>query len=413
MTSSPALATSSPNPSRAEQIRALFDRYVAPTYRRSLVLSHGSGSFVWDTDGRRYLDFGGGIAVTSLGHAHPRITDAITRQASRLTHVSNLFHTEPQGLLARKLVELTGPGKVFFANSGAESNEALFKLARRFGQETGGRFEIITALGSFHGRTLGGISATGQDKIKSGFGPLLPGFIHAPFNDLDAFTQAITPNTAAIMIEGVQGESGIHPATPDFLIGLRRLADQHNLLFLFDAVQCGMFRTGHFQSYETILSDAGLDPASARPDAISMAKSLGGGLPISAAWFSSRVADLLGPGSHGTTYGGSPLVCSAALEVLQTIEDENLADNVRRLGHILRDGLEKLRAQGKPITAVRGCGALIGIGIETDPIETAARLRDAGLILIPAGTNTLRCLPPLNATEAEANLALHIVEDTL
>ncbi|GAB4247500.1 MAG: acetylornithine transaminase [Candidatus Methylacidiphilales bacterium] len=413
MSSSTPLNSTESAPSRAEEIRHLFDRYVAPTYRRSLVLSHGSGSFVWDVDGKRYLDFGGGIAVTALGHAHPRVAQALAQQASRLVHVSNLFHTEPQGLLARKLVELTGPGKVFFANSGAESNEALFKMARRFGQETGGRFEIITALDSFHGRTLGGISATGQDKIKAGFGPLVPGFVHATFNDLDAFARAITPQTVAVMIEGIRGESGIHPATPEFLLGLRRLADQHNLLFLFDAVQCGMFRTGHFQSYETILSEAGIDPVLARPDAISMAKSLGNGLPIGAAWFSSKVADLLGPGSHGTTYGGSPLVCAAALEVLHTIEDENLADNVRRIGRRLRSGLEELRAQGKPIKDVRGCGAMIGMELDRDPLEAAAQLRQAGLILIPSGHNTLRFLPPLNATEDEVALALQLIKDTL
>ncbi|MFQ3670459.1 MAG: aspartate aminotransferase family protein [Verrucomicrobiia bacterium] len=407
------MTPSPPNPSRADAIRALFDQYVAPTYRRSLVLSHGAGSFVWDVDGRRYLDFGGGIAVTSLGHAHPRIARVLAEQANRLIHTSNLFHTEPQALLAQKIVQLTGPGKVFFANSGAESNEALLKLARRFGQQTGGRFEIITALNSFHGRTLATISATGQSKIHDGFGPLLPGFIHAPFNDLDAFARAITPNTVALMIEGIQGESGILPATADFLLGLRRLADQHNLLLLFDAVQCGMFRTGHFQSYQTLLLQAGLDPNSFQPDAISMAKSLGGGLPLGAAWFSSKVADILQPGSHGTTYGGSPLVCTAALEVLRVIEEENLADNVRQLGHTLLDGLHHLKAQGKPIADIRGCGALIGMAIHGDPLDTAERLRHAGLILIPAGHNTLRLLPPLNATQDEARLALHLLEQTL
>lgn len=401
------------DPSRADQLRSLYDQFVAPTYRRSLALERGSGSFVWDFDGNRYLDFGGGIAVNSLGHAHPRLAAALARQAAQLVHTSNLFYTEPQARLAQKLVALTGPGKIFFANSGAESNEALFKLARRFGHQTGGRFEIITALDSFHGRTLGGISATGQNKIKDGFGPLLPGFVHAPFNDLDAFARAITPNTVALMIEGIQGESGILPATPDFLLGLRQLADQHNLLLLFDAVQCGMFRTGRFQSYQTILADAGLDPAAFRPDAISMAKSLGGGFPIGAAWFSEKVADLLGPGSHGTTYGGTPLACSVALEVLTIIEEQNLAENVRHLGQLLRKGLEHLRASGKPITDIRGCGAILGIALPGDPLEAAARLRQAGLILTPAGRNTLRLLPPLNATPEEAQLALRILEEHL
>jgi predicted acetylornithine/succinylornithine family transaminase len=391
----------------------LFDRFVVPTYRRSLVLTHGAGSYVWDSEGKRYLDFGGGIAVSSLGHAHPRMVKVISEQAAKLIHTSNLYYHEPQGRLAEKLVGLTGPGKVFFCNSGAEANEAMFKLARKFGSTTGDRFEIITATNSFHGRTLAGISATGQEKVKIGFGPLVPGFLYAPFNDLDAFERAITDRTVAIMIEGIQGEGGIVPASYEFLTGLRKLTRERNLLFLLDAVQCGMFRTGCFQSYERIVEERGCLIEEVRPDGISMAKSLGGGFPLGAAWISAPFADVLQPGSHGTTYGGTPLACAVALEVLQTIEDENLSGNVRKIGQRLFQGLTALKEQGLPIKAVRGYGALIGFSVDGDLPTRVANLAEGGLLSVPAGTDTIRLLPALNASLAEADEALSIVEKHL
>ena len=270
--------TSAPEeqPARTE-VQALYDQYVVPLANRGLTLVRGKGRYAWDDQGRKYLDLGGGVAVNSLGHAHPAIRDTLARQADVLIHSCNLYYNEWQGRLAQRLVELTGPGKVFFCNSGAEANEGLIKLARKFGHDTG-RYEIITTLNSFHGRTMATLSATGQDKIKHGFEPLLPGFVHVPFNDLAAIEAAITPKTVAVQIEGIQGEGGVFVATPEYLLGLRELTRKHNLLLLWDGVQCGYFRTGRWQSYERILEGVpgGED---FRPDAIAMAKSLGGRFP--------------------------------------------------------------------------------------------------------------------------------------
>jgi acetylornithine/succinyldiaminopimelate/putrescine aminotransferase/REP element-mobilizing transposase RayT len=256
-----------PSESRAHDIRQLFDRYVIPSYGRfDLLLERGQGSYVWDSAGRGYLDFGAGIAVNALGHAHPEIAATLNQQARKLIHVSNLYYNEHQGRLAQRLVELIGPGRCFFCNSGAEANEGLFKLARKFGHPDG-RYEVITADGSFHGRTLAGISATGQEKVKKGFEPMVAGFKHVPFNDLDAVRRAITPQTAAVLIEPIQGESGITPATIEYLRGLRQLCDERNLLLMFDEVQAGHFRTGRFQSWQTILSGIRLELTDHRQDA--------------------------------------------------------------------------------------------------------------------------------------------------
>ena len=290
---------------QASAIKELFTKNVIPSYGRfDIVLSHGSGSSVWSVTGQRYLDMGGGIAVCSLGHASGDITEALIEQSRKLVHISNLYYTEPQGRLARALVERIAPGKCFFANSGAEANEGLFKLARRFGNPEG-RFEVLTAFNSFHGRTLAGLAATGQDKFRKGFEPITPGFRHIPFNDLAAAERALSPATAAILIEGVQGESGILPATPEYLLGLRKLCNEKNLLLLMDGVQCGHYRTGRFQSFQRILEGV---PGGEGflPDAISMAKSLGGGFPIGAFWVREPYADILGPGTHATTFGGTP-----------------------------------------------------------------------------------------------------------
>ena len=234
-------------------VTGLFQKYVVPSYGRfELAFTHGSGSWVFDVTGKRYLDLGAGIAVCGLGHANAEITEALVQQSQRLVHVSNLYYHEPQGRLAEALVKLIAPGKIFFSNSGAEANEGLFKLARKFGHDEG-RFEIITAVNSFHGRTLAGISATGQDKVKKGFEPMVQGFRHAPYNDLRAAREALSPATVAILIEGVQGEGGVTPATPDYLLGLRQLCDEKKLLLLMDEVQCGHFRTGRFMSFQRIL----------------------------------------------------------------------------------------------------------------------------------------------------------------
>ncbi|HEU5124716.1 MAG TPA: acetylornithine transaminase [Verrucomicrobiae bacterium] len=404
-------------------VQALFQKNVAPTYGRfELAFSHGSGSHLFDVTGKRYLDFGGGIAVTSLGHAHPAITEALVEQSRKLVHVSNLYYSEPQGRLAEQLVNLIAPGKVFFCNSGAEANEGLFKLARKFGHDEG-RFEIITAINSFHGRTLGGIAATGQDKVKKGFEPMMPGFRHVPYNDLDAVCGAISPATAAVLIECIQGEGGLTPATSEYLLGLRKLCDEKKLLLLFDAVQDGHFRTGRFQAFQRILEDC--NAQGFLPDGISMAKSLGGGFPIGAIWFRAPYQDLFGPGTHGTTFGGTPLGCAVALKILEVIQKENLAENARTQGEFIKTSLQRL-AEKYPavIRSVRGLGLIIGFELtpdiknmpgdvsKTQAIRFVNLLHAAGLLTIPAGANVIRLLPALNLKPSEADEGLRIIEAT-
>ena len=400
-------------------VRELFRQYVVPSYARfDLAFTHGAGCYLWDVAGKRYLDLGGGIAVCALGHANPDITQALIEQSQKLVHVSNLYYHEPQGRLAQELVRRLAPGKVFFCNSGAEANEGLFKLARRFGHEEG-RFEILTAFDSFHGRTLAGISATGQDKVKKGFEPMVAGFRHVPFNDVDAMRRAISPATIALLIEGIQGEGGVTAATPEYLLGLRALCDERRLLLLLDGVQCGHFRTGRFQSFQRLLE--GVPGGGAfLPDGVSMAKSLGGGFPIGAFWVRERYADLLQAGMHATTFGGTPLACAVALKVLEVVERDRLADNARTLGEFLQRELQRLADQHPGVLrAVRGLGLMIGLelapkegipalagGAKSVAAQFVDRLHEAGILTIPAGPQVVRLLPPLNLTHAEAEEGL-------
>lgn len=410
--------------SAADDIKSLYQQYVVPSYGRfDLVFSHGSGACLFDLQGRRYLDFGSGIAVCALGHAHPRITEALIRQSRRLVHVSNLYYHEPQGQLAKALVQEIGPGKCFFANSGAEANEGLFKLARKFGHQEG-RFEVLAAINSFHGRTLAGIAATGQEKVKKGFEPMTAGFRHVPYNDLDAMASAISPATVAIIIEGIQGEGGITPARPEYLLGLRQLCNEKRLLLLMDSVQCGHFRSGRFQSFQRIL-EGFPQGTSYLPDGISMAKALGGGFPIGAFWVREPYAGLLGPGSHASTFGGTPLASAVALEILKVIHEENLADNARAMGELLRQGLEKLAAQYPSlIQAVRGLGLMIGFELKTGSpafarsektpsLQLVGLLHELGLLTVPAGQHVVRLLPPLNLSQAEAQEGLDMIGQAL
>ena len=410
----------------AQAVQELFRKNVLPTYSRfDLVLKRGEGSRVWDVNGKCYLDLGGGIAVCALGHAHAEITQALAEQARQLWHVSNLYYHEPQGRLARELAERIGPGKVFFCNSGAEANEGLFKLARRFGSEEG-RFEILTAQNSFHGRTLAGIAASGQAKVKKGFGPMVPGFRQIPFNDLAAARAALSPATAAILIEGVQGEIGVVPAEADYLLGLRQLCDENRLLLLLDGVQCGHYRTGRFQSFQRILEEKqGEAAAGFLPDGVAMAKSLGGGFPMGAFWVREAYADLLGPGSHGTTYGGSPPACAVALKILEVIERDHLALNARETGGRLKAQLCRI-AEKYPavITQVRGLGLMLGIELaakipafaasEKSPaLQFINLLHEAGALAVPSGTQIVRLLPALNLRAEEAAEGAGIIESAV
>jgi acetylornithine/N-succinyldiaminopimelate aminotransferase len=413
--------------------KQLFADFVVPCYGRyDVVLTRGEGVRVWDEAGNSYLDFGAGIAVSTLGHAHPRMVQALSRQAGILIHTSNLYYTEPQGRLAKRLVELAGsPGKVFFSNSGAEANEALFKIARKYGNdcrsspsEVGTKVEILTFERSFHGRTMAGISATGQEKVKTGFTPLVPGFRHLPFNDLAAVEKAISSQTAGILLEAFQGEAGIYPASREFLIGLRRLCDEHQVLLMLDEIQCGLGRVGNWCGWKAIAPEV-------IPDAVSWAKGIGGGFPLGATWLrakpiqksdggETRLCDLLQPGSHGTTYGGTPLACAVSLAVLETIEDDHLVERAAKLGSLAVEQIKKIRG----VKEVRGQGLLIGIDLEPElvgqasPGKTVAQtvvtaLMRNGLLTAPAGATVVRWLPPLIVTESDILEAVKILDRTL
>ncbi len=405
----------------SQEIKDRFKQFVVPTYGRfPITLDRGKAAYVWDTDGKRYLDLGGGIAVNCLGHAHPEISQSLAGQSAKLMHCTNFYHFDGQARLAENLAKRLGPGRVFFGNSGAEASEVMFKLARRLGQ-VNGRLEIITAENSFHGRTMAGISASGQAKMKEGFAPLLQGFVHVPYNDIDAVRSAISPATVAVMIEGIQGEGGVHPATAQYLLGLRQLCDEHNLLLLWDGVQCGHFRTGSFQSFQTILGDQIGDFL---PDAVGMAKALGGGFPMSAVWISEQHAEVLGPGTHGSTFGGNPMACAVANKILEVIDRDNLAANARELGHFFIDELSTLREKyPAAIREVRGLGMMIGIEMgdgfgsfdDSKPaaVQWVSALHETGVLTIPTGSSVVRFLPPLNLTKEEAQAGLDLFEQTV
>ncbi len=383
--------------------RELHQQFVMPTYAPGLTLVRGQGVSVWDDAGKEYLDFMAGIAVCNVGHCHPAVVEAVRQQVGVLMHCSNLFHNELQPRLAQKISELALGGKVFFCNSGAEANECLFKLARKWGSMDG-RFEIITMRNSFHGRTLATMTATGQTKYQKGFEPLMPGFAYAEFNNLESVKAAITPATVAILCEAVQGEGGIVPATPEFMTGLRALCDEKKILLFFDEVQAGIGRTGKwfgFQNYNI------------RPDGFSMAKALGGGFPIGAAAVTPELSNVFQPGNHASTFGGTPLACAAALATLDTIGRENLLANAVKMGARFIDGLRKLAQKHVCIQTVRGVGLMVGavLNIPAKPVE--AKLRENGLLCIATGDHVLRFVPPLVVSPAQIDQALAILDKSL
>jgi predicted acetylornithine/succinylornithine family transaminase len=386
-----------------DEVIALYDQYVMNTYNRGLVLTHGRGTKVWDADGKVYLDFAGGIAVLPVGHANPVVAHAIAEQAAKGLHFSNLYYNQNQAVLAKKIAEISMGGKCFFCNSGAEANEGLVKLARQWGHDSG-RYEVICMKQSFHGRTLAMIAATGQDKVKKGFEPLPEGFVHAEFNNLDSVKALVGPKTVAVLVEAVQGEGGVIPATDEFMKGLRALCDEKNLLLLCDEVQCGLGRTGNwfgFQAYGIT------------PDAFSLAKGLGSGCPIGAVVAAPKVADVLKPGQHASTFGGGPLACAAALATLQVIESDGLVQKAEEIGQLFRDGLSMFVENYEHVKEVRGRGLMVGLVLDEPAKPLCDALTAMGLIAIPTAEKVVRFLPPLNVKESELEEALEIIEDAL
>jgi acetylornithine/N-succinyldiaminopimelate aminotransferase len=377
-----------------------------PNYNRAdLAFEHGEGAWLFDKTGRRFLDFGAGIATSALGHGHPHLTRAIAEQAKRVIHVSNLYRVPGAELLAQRLVSACFADSVFFCNSGAEANEGLVKAMRKTMSDAGQpeRIRVICFEGAFHGRTLAMLSATGNAKYQAGFGPAVDGFDHVPFNDLDAVRAAITPQTAGVLVEPIQGEGGIRPATMQFLRDLRATCDEFGILLGFDEVQTGMGRTGKLFAHEW----AGIEP-----DVMSLAKGLAGGFPMGAVLAKERVAKALVPGSHGTTFGGGPLACAAGNAVLDVILAPGFLDEVVATGEYFRAGLEKLCRRNDPsvFTEVRGMGLLLGLKCSVPNTELQNAAVAEGLLTIAAGDNVLRLAPPLIVRQAECDEALARLE---
>ncbi len=371
--------------STSEEVRKLYDRYVLGTYAPELVLVRGEGAYVYDAEGRRYLDFAAGIAVCGLGHAHPAVVRAIREQAGRLMHVSNLYYNEPQARLAERLVGAAFDGRCFFANSGAEANEGMVKFARAWGRDRG-RYRVVCVEGSFHGRTLAMIAATGQEKVRRGFDPLPDGFVHAPFGDLAALEAAIDERTAAVLVEPILGEGGVRIPPAGYLKGLRELCDRAGVLLLLDEVQTGMGRTGLFFAHQ----GEGIVP-----DAMSVAKGLGNGFPIGGFVVRRRWEGVLPVGSHASTFGGNPLAGAAALAVVETIAAPGFLENVRAIGEFLLDRLRDRLGGNERVRGIRGRGLMIGIELDEPSPPICRRLASDGLLVIPAGANVLRLVPPL------------------
>jgi acetylornithine/N-succinyldiaminopimelate aminotransferase len=364
-----------------------------------LAFARGEGAYLYDADGNRYLDFFCGLAVTSLGHGNPRVVRAIKEQAEKLTHVSNVFHTEPTARLVERLATRFGDGKVFLGNSGAEANEAAIKLARKWGD---GRFEILTTLGSFHGRTLATVSATGQERYHQGFQPLMPGFRMIPFDDLAALDRARRDETVGVMVEPIQGEGGVVVPRADYLKRVRDWCDRNKMLLLLDEVQTGMGRTGKFFAFE----HAGI-----KPDIVTLAKALGGGLPIGAMIARAEIASSFTPGSHGSTFGGNPVACAAAVAVIEALEHDGVLENASSVGGYVLERLGKFARSCDRIVEVRGLGMIIGVVLKHDARPIVEECLKHRLLVNATAGNVLRLLPPLNLTREEADAGLAIIEN--
>lgn len=390
-----------------QTILELGQKYVMNTYgRQPFALVQGKGSYVWDAEGKEYLDMVGGIAVNNVGHCHPQVVEAIQNQANTLLHCSNLYWIEPQVKLAQKIVKNSCGDKVFFCNSGAEANEGAIKLARKrsYQKYGAGRYEIITTYNSFHGRTLAALTATGQLKYQKGFEPMVPGFKYVPYNDLTALTEAIGPMTCAIMLEPVQGEGGVNPADLKYLQKVKELCKEYDLLLIFDEVQTGLGRTGKLFAYEHYKVE---------PDIFTLAKGLGGGVPIGALVAKGRAADVFQPGDHAATFGGNPLAATAALASLSVIIEENLSQQAEEKGAYIKEKFIKLGETSSIIKEVRGLGLLLGIelAVEAKPVQDFCL--EEGLLINCVQNKVLRLVPPLNISYEDIDKALAIIGKAL
>lgn len=387
--------------SNETQLMELQSDYVLGTYAPELLLVKGEMSWLWDVSGRRYLDFGTGISVCNLGHCHPRVSAAVREQVTKLMHVSNLYFNETQPRLAELIARNSFNGRSFFCNSGAEANEGLIKVARRWGHQEG-RYEIICMEESFHGRTLATLAATGREKYRKGFAPYVEGFVHVPFNDVGAVRDAIGPKTVAVLVEPVQGEGGVIPAEREFLTGLRELCDERNLLLLFDEVQCGMGRTGQFFAHQHF---------GVEPDAMSMAKALGNGFPIGAFEVQRKHEAVLPPSSHASTFGGTPLACAAGIAVFETFAADGVLENCREMSALLWAKLGQLQQTHSCIRQVRGLGLMIGLVLDVPVKGIITAARERGLLVLSAGDSVLRLLPPLTVKPDEVQTAIGILDE--
>ena len=392
---------------KTEELIALTDRNIMRTYNRMpVVLVKGAGAKVWDSEGKAYLDFVAGIAVCSLGHAHPKVVEAIREQAGLLMHVSNLFYTEPQVRLAGLLVENSFADKVFFCNSGAEANEAAIKLARKYTHETmgSGRSELITMRNSFHGRTLTTVAATGQEKFQIGFEPLPKGFKYVPYNDLAALEAAITDETYGVMLEVIQGEAGVIIPDADYLQGVRKLCDEKGILMILDEVQTGMGRTGCLFAYQ----DYGVSP-----DIMTLAKALGNGFPVGAMLASDRLAGAFVPGNHASTFGGNPLAMAAAVATVETLLYDGVLDNCRRVGAYFLERLKALASRHTIVRDVRGKGLMVAMELDIPGAEIVRKCMEKGALINCTNNNVLRCVPPLIVTEQEVDEVVDIIDEVM
>ena len=391
--------------SKSTEILEEYKKYLMPTYNPTVIVDKAKGSRVYTPEGQLYYDFTSGISCHNVGHCTEGVVKAVREQIAKLGHCSNLFASEPQVKLAKKLVELSElGGKVFFCNSGAEANEAAIKLARKWGAANGGRYEIVTMRNGFHGRTLATVTATGQDWCQQGFEPLPVGFNYANFNDLESVKAAVNEKTVAIMLEAVQGEGGVTPATEEFMAGVRALCDEKNLIMICDEVQCGMGRTGKWWGWQNY---------SVKPDLFTVAKSLADGIPMGALVSNEKYADVFTPGSHGSTFGGNALACAAALAVIKIVEDEKLVEAAQQKGEMLKAALQAFAEKYDQVLDVRGAGLMLGMVVDGDPKVVVEKLAEFNVLVLTAGGNVVRFLPTLSMTTDHIEEAVEMMGDAL